>query len=69
MNQYMSGGDKLLSKIHVDTTVLLAYNKLNGPSTFMKSLLKLKYFFLFKLIIVPILRIRTYLGHMPQGYM
>lgn len=60
----MFGGDKFLLKIYVDIIVLLVYNKLNGFSIFMKSLLKLKYFFLFKLIIVFILRIRIYLGYM-----
>lgn len=60
----MFRGDKFLLKIYVDIIVLLVYNKLNGFSIFMKSLLKLKYFFLFKLIIVFILRIRVYLGYM-----
>lgn len=60
----MFRGDKFLLKIYVDIIVLLVYNKLNGFSIFMKSLLKLKYFFLFKLIIVFILRIRIYLGYM-----
>lgn len=62
----MFRGDKFLLKIYVDIIVLLVYNKLNGFSIFMKSLLKLKYFFLFKLIIVFILRIRIYLY---VGYM
>lgn len=60
----MFRGDKFLLKIYVDIIVLLVYNKLNGFSIFMKSLLKLKYFFLLKLIIVFILRIRIYLGYM-----
>lgn len=60
----MFRGDKFLLKIYVDIIVLLVYNKLNGFSIFMKSLLKFKYFFLFKLIIVFILRIRIYLGYM-----
>lgn len=60
----MFRGDKFLLKIYVDIIVLLVYNKLNGFSIFMKSLLKLKYFFLFKLIIIFILRIRIYLGYM-----
>lgn len=60
----MFRGDKFLLKIYVDIIVLLVYNKLNGFSIFMKSLLKLKYFFLFKFIIVFILRIRIYLGYM-----
>lgn len=59
----MFRGDKFLLKIYVDIIVLLVYNKLNGFSIFMKSLLKLKYFFLFKLIIIFILRIRIYLGY------
>lgn len=42
----MFRGDKFLLKIYVDIIVLLVYNKLNGFSIFMKSLLKLKYFFL-----------------------
>lgn len=63
----MFRGDKFLLKIYVDIIVLLVYNKLNGFSIFMKSLLKLKYFFLFKLIIVFILRIRIYLGYMFKG--
>lgn len=60
----MFRGDKFLLKIYVDIIVLLVYNKLNGFSIFMKSLLKLKCFFLFKLIIVFILRKRIYLDYM-----